>query len=170
MKIMTTVLLGIGFASMTAQAAELAYTVRPTELKAKPFTDASTIASLAEKSKVDVLLRQSSWLQIKSNNAVGWVKMLSLRFEEPLGAKKGDSDGLMGVFNVARTGKGSSTSTTGVKGFDETTFRNAGENVAELHKLESMGVSKAEAAEFARIGKLQTQTMEYVDESGRAKK
>ncbi len=170
MKIMKTVLLGIGFASMTAQAAELAYTVRPTELKAKPFTDAATVASLAEKSKVDVLLRQSSWLQIKADNATGWVKMLSLRFEEPLGAKKGDSEGLMGVFNVARTGKGSSASTTGVKGFDETKFREAKENPDDLRKLEAMGVSKAEAADFGRLGKLQSQTMDYVDESGRAKK
>ena len=37
----------LGCCGLTVQAAEFAYTVRATDLKAKPFTDAATLTTLA---------------------------------------------------------------------------------------------------------------------------
>ena len=49
-----------------AWAGGYAYTIRSTELKAKPYSDAQTLATLAPRSKVEVLARQSGWTQVKS--------------------------------------------------------------------------------------------------------
>ncbi|MES2126251.1 MAG: hypothetical protein V4463_03180 [Pseudomonadota bacterium] len=146
-----------------AAAAELAYTVRPTELKAKPFTDASTLSSLAEAAKVDVLGRQASWIQVKSDKSTGWVKMLSLRFDQ-MGAapSKGMNSNLNVIFNIAQTGSGGSTPTTGVKGVSEEAFKNPHANPAALAQMNEMTVSQADALAFAKAGKLGQKSMDYL--------
>jgi len=40
----------------------------------QPFSDADTLSSLPEKSKVEVLERKSGWMQIKAGGTKGWVK------------------------------------------------------------------------------------------------
>ena len=67
--------------SCAAHAKEYAATVRPTELKHEPYSDAQTLSTLAEHARVEVLARQYSWLQVRADTLTGWVKMLSLRFE-----------------------------------------------------------------------------------------
>ena len=62
-----------------ASAAEAALTVRSTEIKQQPFSDAKTIATLGEKVSVDVLSRRGGWVNISSGKGNGWVRMLSLR-------------------------------------------------------------------------------------------
>lgn len=52
----------------SAQAADTAFMARETELKAKPFADAPTLATLAEQTKVEILTRQASWMQIKNRS------------------------------------------------------------------------------------------------------
>lgn len=141
---------------------ETAYTVRPTELKSKPFADADTLANLAEKSGVEVITRQGSWNQVKANGVTGWVKMLSLRFGEGVQKKTGDS-GLGALFNVASTGKSGSTTTTGVRGLSEEKLRNPQPNPQALKQLESFAESKAKAQQFAKSGKLSATHVDYLD-------
>lgn len=144
-----------------AFAAELAYTVRPTEMKAKPFSDASTITKLAESSKVDVLARQTSWIQVKADGNNGWVKMLSLRFDQPQAGSTANSN--VGVlFNIAATGKGGSTATTGVRGINEENLRNPTPNMTALREVNERNVSPAEVQAFAKAGKLMPKSLDYV--------
>ncbi len=133
-----------------AGAAELAYTVRPTELKAKPFADAATLGNLAESSKVDVLERQGSWRQVKANANTGWVKLLSLRF---------DSSKALAATAAYTTGQsgGGSTATSAVKGLDLMAGLSKAEptpNVEALKQMEKIDFTDAEIKAFTDAGKL----------------
>jgi hypothetical protein len=164
MKTALSIVVAGGMLCSGAFAAELAYTVRPTEMKAKPFTDAATLASLAEASKVDVMTRQASWIQVKSDKNTGWVKMLSLRFNAlDANAKPGATNSNLAVmFNIATTGSGGSTPTTGVKGISEEALKNPSPNPAALKQVQDMQVSKAEMEAFVKAGKLARKDMDYL--------
>ena len=146
-----------------AQSAETAYLVRSTELKAKPFADAETLATLTEKSKVEVLTRQASWMQIKAEAGTGWVKMLSVRMDNPGAqpAKSGDS-GLGKIFNLATTGSSGSTVTTGVRGLSEEQLRNAQPNPEAFKTLQGYAVKREDAQKFAKSGQLKAEKMDYL--------
>ena len=67
-----------------AYAAETGYTLKATEVKDKPFLDADTLATLPEKTTVEILTRQGAWMQIKTADAKqGWIRMLSVRLGSP---------------------------------------------------------------------------------------
>ncbi len=152
---------------IATQAGEIAYTVRATELKAKPFADAATLRSLAEHGKVEIITRQASWMQVKSDGTTGWVKMLSLRLgngDAPI--KSGDS-GLGALFNVAATGNSGSTVTTGVRGLSEENLKNARPNPQALETMNGYAVSKEAASGFAKAGKLKSQQIDYLPPSGK---
>jgi hypothetical protein len=143
-------------------AGELAYTIRPTELKAKPYSDAQTLTTLPPRSQVEVLSRQASWTQIKSPSFSGWVKMLSLRLESSGQSKRGDN-GLMALFNVASTGRSSSTVTTGIRGLSEEQLKNTKPNPQALQAAKRYAVSRQEAQRFATEGKLHAHQVEYLE-------
>lgn len=147
--------------AFAAHAGEAAYTVRPTEIKAKPFTDADTLAKLPEKAPVEVLARKSSWMQIKNNGTTGWVKMLNLRMGDAASKKSGDS-GLGALFNVAATGGSGSTVSTGVRGLSEEKLKNPQPNPQELKVLQHYAVNKKEAQQFGKSGKLKEQAIDYL--------
>jgi hypothetical protein len=147
-----------------AGAAELAYTVRPTELKAKPFSDASTLAHLAASSKVDVLGRQASWVEVHNDGARGYVKMLSLRMAA-IGANPkagGANDHLAVLLNVAQTGKGGSAATTGVKGMSAQLLANPRPNPQALEQMMAYKATPEQVEQFAHTGKLVSTDMDYL--------
>ena len=149
-----------------AQAGESATTVRVTEIKAKPFSDAETVASLAQGSKVEVLARKASWMRVNADDNNGWVKMLSLRFSNADKNKSGDS-GLGSLFNVASKGGSGGTVTTGVRGLSEENLKNAQANPKALEAVQGYAANKAEAQKFAKSGNLRSQDMDYVTETGK---
>ncbi len=142
-------------------AGELAYTIRPTELKDKPYSDAQTLTTLPPRSQVEVLARQSSWTQVKSPSFKGWVKMLSLRLESSGQNKRGDN-GLSALFNVASTGRSSSTVTTGIRGLSEEQLKNTKPNPQALQAAKRYAVSKQDAQRFAAEGQLHAQSVGYL--------
>ncbi len=153
--------------ALAAQAGEIAYTVRATELKAKPFADAATLLNLAEHGKVEILVRQASWMQVKADGTTGWVKMLSLRLSNADAPKKTGDSGLGTLFNVAATGNSGSTVTTGVRGLSEENLKNAHPNPEALKTMQGYAVSKQDATGFAKAGKLKSQHMDYLPPPGK---
>jgi len=143
-----------------AYAVQVAYAVRSTEIKLLPFSDAATVATLDEKAKVNILLRQGGWVKINSGNGNGWVRMLSLRSDSTT-KKTGDS-GLQSMLNVGRSGSSGITTTTGIRGLSEEDLKNAQPNPEELEKLEKYAVNKAKAEKFARDAKLKNQQLDYL--------
>jgi hypothetical protein len=160
MKRIVSITVAGALACTGAFAAESAYTVRPTELKAKPFTDAATVASLAQSAKVDVLARQASWIQVQADSNTGWVKMLSLRFDA--GTQGKGSNNMAVLFNIAATGTSGSAPSTAVKGVSEEALKNPHPNPEAFKQMMDMQVSAAELDAFMRAGKLEPKKMAYV--------
>lgn len=147
--------------AFAVHAGEAAYTVRTTEVKAKPFTDAETLAKLTEKTPVEVLTRKSSWMQIRHDGRTGWVKMLNLRLGDAAAKKSGDS-GLAALFNVASTGSSGSTVSTGVRGLSEEKLRNPQPNPQALNELKHYATSKQDARNFGKSGRLASKQIDYL--------
>ncbi|MBA3024477.1 MAG: SH3 domain-containing protein [Gammaproteobacteria bacterium] len=151
----------LAFGLVASAAAEEAVTLRSTEMKAKPYSDAQTLLTLPERSKVQVLQRRASWTQVKSGETSGWVKMLSLQLVRGTTQRRADN-GLRSLFNVAQTGRGGGTVTTGVRGLSEEDLKNAKPNPQELEEAKLYAASKAEAKRFAMAGKLKAQQVDYL--------
>ena len=142
-------------------AAEQATAVRPTDVKAKPFTDAPTVTSLAERSRVEVLKRETSWIEINSGSHTGWVRMLSLRFEQP--ATAAAAKGAPNLFRATmEKGSGGSVATTGVRGLKEEQLTNPQPNPAALQQMQSIATGAGDAGAFAAKAGLQVQAVDYV--------
>jgi hypothetical protein len=149
-----------------ACAAEFGYTLRSTELKDAPFTDAKTLATLPEQTKVEIILRQGAWLQVKEQQT-GWVRLLSLRIGE--GKITGGDSGLKSLMNLGmgRSGNTGVTVATGVRGLSEADLKNARPNPQELEKLLHMTVPTVDAKKFAASAKLTAQQINYLPEPAR---
>ena len=141
--------------------AEPATVVRATDLKQSPATDAAALAPLAENAKVDALERKGGWTRVQTEaGAVGWVRMLTLRYAGGGEAKSGDS-GIVQLLNVARTGTSGTQVATGVRGLDAELLAHARPNAAELDRLQRYAAPEEAAAQFAARGPLQAQRVEY---------
>ena len=156
-------LLLLGWLPLAVYAEQQAsYTVRATEIKQQPFSDAATVGMLGEKASVKIIQRQGGWVMIGSDQGDGWVKMLNLRSSS---AKRGDS-GLQSLFNLGRSGSSGITVATGVRGLSEEDLKNAKPNPAELAKMKNYAADKNQAEKFARNGKLNAQTLDFIPDSG----
>lgn len=149
-----------------AHAQERGYMLRDTDMRARPFLDAPNVSKLAEKSMVTVLERQGGWLQVKTDSAQGWVRLLSVRLGNPDPARNDTS--IASVFGGARPQRSATnaTVTTGVRGFSEEDLKAAEPNPEEVKKMEAFATG-IDAAAFAQAGKLAGQEVPYVDAKGR---
>jgi hypothetical protein len=152
----------LGMSSCAAQAADTASIVRSTELKAKPFIDAATLATLSENQQVNVLLRDASWYKVKAQGPDGWVKMMSLRF--PTSPSASSSGSSSSSFLGAAIGSNRSTSTTGAKGLSKEDLQTAQPNPALLKTANAYATNKTDAQQFAREGKLVAQRVNYFED------
>jgi hypothetical protein len=159
MKNIVALCLLLGFVP-SVWAAGTAYTIRPTELKAKPYTDADTLTTLPPQTRVEVLARQAGWTQVKSTSFSGWVKMLSLQLES--NAQKRGDNGLRSLFNVASTGRSSSTVTTGIRGLSEEQLKNTKPDPQALQAAKRYAVGREAAQRYAAEGKLHAQSVDYL--------
>ncbi len=154
----------------TAYAAETGYTLKATEVKDNPFLDANTVATLAEKTTVEIVTRQGAWMKVKTTDArqQGWIRMLSVRLGSP--DQKPQSGGnLLSSLGIGSRPRPStnSTVTTGVRGFSEEDLANAKPNAAEVEKMRGFAATPEEAAKMAASGKLAATQVAYFDENGK---
>jgi flagellar basal body rod protein FlgF len=134
-------------------AANPATVVRQSTLHARPFADAPPLATLAAKSRVDIVAAQGAWNQVRTaDGKTGWVRLLNLRPE----AGKGGSTvaGLAQMGNVARTGSTGAAATTGAKGISREDLEAAEPNAAEVERLERFRATPAEARQYAAMARL----------------
>lgn len=141
-------------------AAESGTALKGEDIKAGPFRDAKTVATLATGDKVDILKKDGGWLQIKSTKGKGWVRMLSIRKGD---ARKGsgDASGLLGLTS-GRAGTGKVVATTGIRGLNEEELKQAKFSEEEVKRAESYASSKSAAAKFAAQGKLVARPFDYL--------
>jgi hypothetical protein len=139
---------------------QVAYTVRSTEIRKLPYSDAATVGKLEEKAEVSVMSRQGGWVKITSAKGNGWVRMLSLRNDSA--AKKPGDTGLQSMINVGRSGSSGIAMTTGVRGLSDEDLNNAQPNPEEFEKLQKYAVNKAKADKFAQEAKLKSRQLDYL--------
>jgi len=130
------------------------------EMKAEPFRDAKSVKALAVGEKLDILSKEGGWFKVKAGKATGWVHMLSVRKGD---AKKGadNASGLLAL-SSGRAGTGKVVATTGVRGLNEEELKAATFNEAELQHAEANASSKADAATFAKQGRLVASPFDYL--------
>lgn len=157
MKPVTRLAAAIGLGALLASGQLLAAGLgsgtltRAESLREKPFADAKVLAPAAAGAKVDVLVRNGGWYQVKAGTKTGWVRMLSVR--RSTGATTTTAAGIAGVAS-GRTGTGKVVSTTGVRGLDSAELATATFNEEQVAKAEKNRVSRKDAEAFAKAGKL----------------
>lgn len=160
------VVLALGVACPAA-AQEIGYTLRETEVRAKPFLDAEVVAKLPEKAEVTIVSRQSGWTQVKQGATRGWVRMLSLRLGNPDPKKDTSFLAALGFGRPRPAGVNAGTSvTTGVRGFSEEELKVSKPDPEQLKKMGENAVAAGDAEQFSREGKLASRAMPYVDADG----
>ncbi|MDD4910971.1 MAG: SH3 domain-containing protein [Sideroxydans sp.] len=145
-----------------ASAGEVGTMAKADALRAEPFSDAKTLKAFAAGEKLDILLKQGGWYKVKSGKLSGWVRMLSVSKGD---AKKGTStaSGLLAL-SSGRAGTGKVVATTGVRGLNDEELKAAKFDEAELKRAEANASSKADAAKFAKQGKLVARPFDYLPE------
>ena len=148
-----------------AYALESGYTFMPTELKDKPFLDAATVVTLPETTRVEIVIRQGAWMQVRTKDKQqGWVRMLSVRLGSPDQKSPGGGN-LLSAIGIANRPRPTTTATvtTGVRGFSEEDLAKAAPNAAELAKMKGFAATAADAQQLAAQGKLEPRQIAYFD-------
>jgi hypothetical protein len=153
-----------------AQAGENGMSIKADALRAAPFVDAKSIATLATGSAVEILKRDGGWYQVKSPQGSGWIRMLSIRRGSATKGSPGNElSGLSGLAS-GRAGTGRVVSTTGIRGLNEEELKAARYDEKQLLLAESFLTGKAQAQKFATQAKLRAKTLDYLPESSGASK
>jgi uncharacterized protein YgiM (DUF1202 family) len=156
------VLLALGAVPAPAEAQETGTALKPDEIKSEPFKDAKTVGQIAKGQRVDILARQSGWLEIKANGKRGWVRLLSVRRGQAAGADASKEIGGVAGLATGRAGTGQVVSSTGVRGLSEGDLKNAKFDEAQVKRAEAMAVPAAQAKTFAAQGKLAAQQVAFL--------
>lgn len=146
-------------AAQKKQAQEAGVVLKADKLRAEPFADAKQVGTLAKGDAVAILKKTGGWYQVKTADAQGWVRMLSVRRGE---AGKSSAAKDVAALSTGRAGTGQIVSTTGVRGLSEEELKAAKFDEAELEKAESFAVSKGDAKAFAQKGKLVARAVNYL--------
>jgi hypothetical protein len=146
-------------AATSAGAAEVGTALKADSVRAEPYGDARTVGSLARGDKLDILDKKGAWLKVKTAKSSGWVRLLSVK--RGTAAKSNEAAGVLGLA-TGRAGTGQVVSTTGVRGLSEEDLKAAKFSEEEISKLESYGISGAEAQKFAAAADLKPRKLDYL--------
>jgi hypothetical protein len=137
-------------------------TTRATELKAKPFVDAPTLARLPARSAVTIVERRGGWVGVVSGASRGWVRLLhvSSRPASPAGSTSRELEAAARVA-TGRAGSGNIAVTTGIRGLTPEQLRSAQSDTAALERLERAAVEPAQATAYAATHRLQRRALAY---------
>ena len=139
-------------------AGESGVAIKLDSLRAEPFADAKTIGSINKNDSVEILTKKGAWLQVKSKNNTGWVRLLSVKRGKASSSGSAFSDVASG-----RTGTGKVVSTTGIRGLSAEELKAAKFNEEEMKKMESYQTSSADAKNYASAGGLSATKISYLN-------
>lgn len=154
--------LSAALALVAAAAPEIGTALKPDDIKVEPFKDAKTVGKIAKGDRVEILARQSGWLQVQAGAKRGWVRMLSVRRGQAAGTDVGKEVGGIAGIATGRAGTGQVVSSTGVRGLSEEELKAAKFDEAELQRAEAFAVAAADAQAFAAQGKLAAREIAFL--------
>lgn len=141
-------------------AAEVGSALKADNIRKEPYSDAQIVGSFERGEKLEILSKKGAWLKIKTAQAGGWVRLLSV--------KRGTGGGKQaaGLQDLAsgRAGTGQVVATTGVRGLNEEELKSAKYNAVEVKKLESYTQTAKQGEQFAKSGALKPVKVAYLPE------
>jgi hypothetical protein len=153
-------LLGLAVA-FPALAGEAGYLTREVELKVAPSQSAGVVSRLAKHTKVEVLVEQRAWAQVKSGETTGWMLSFYVMKGEPAPSVSWGRR-LSSAWSLGTERKVNTSATIGVRGLDEEELKSAQFNETELKRLEGLSLAAPEGERFAGQGSLVPQRLEYL--------
>lgn len=141
-------------------AVETGTALKAEAIKTEPYSDAQTVGTLSMGDKVNIFSKDGGWLNVKSAQGNGWVRMLSIR-KGAAKVDKGVLDSFKGLVS-GRAGTGKVVATTGVRGLNEEELKSARFDGNELNLAESYLTTRADAQNFADQGKLEPLSLKYL--------
>ena len=147
---------------LSSHAGEKGTALKTDTLRKEPFADAKTVGNLNRGDNVDILSKKGAWLQIKTKNSSGWVRLLSVK----RGSLAASGSSVAGVLDVAsgRAGTGKVVSTTGVRGLSAEDLKAAKFSEPEVKLLETYTADTVQAQRFASEGGLKITSVKSLKE------
>ncbi len=131
----------------SAQAGQVEM-IREDALREGPSPTAREIGKAPKGARAEELAKSGGWRQIRSAGKTGWVRLLSAK--QVGGSAGGSLAGISGNYDAKRV-----VAVAGLRGLSEEELKAAKFDAEQLGRLESLGVSAAEAEGFARAGGLE---------------
>lgn len=145
-------------------AAQQAILERDSPLYAEPRLESTQVAQLKQGVAGEVIGKNGAWLNLKTENATGWLFSFNVRFQAKPGeaAESGPGAGsaLGRVFGPSRP---SVVSAIGIRGLEEEDLRQASFNAGQMGLLDQYAVSRESAQDAARAAGLAPERVEYLD-------
>jgi hypothetical protein len=136
--------------------------IRGEQARATPSTSAKSVASLGSGTPVDILNRRGGWLQVKVQDKVGWVRLLSVRSGTSGSANSAAELG--GVVGLAtKRNSNQVVAVAGLRGLNEEDLKSAHFNAAELGELDTFKTNRPQAESFAKQGQLYPHSVAYLN-------
>jgi len=145
----------------SARAQEAATALKADEIRAEPFADARAVGALKKGETVTLLRRQGGWAEVKTPQASGWVRLLSVRRGTGGANAGGDVAALAGIAS-GRAGTGQVVSSTGVRGLGEEDMKAARFDPVELQRAEAGAVPADQARRFAAEAGLASRSLSWL--------
>lgn len=121
--------------------------LRDEKLYSQPSATSAVAGSAAKGASVDILAKQGGWLRVTAGKSTGWIRLLSVR----AGAGGLGGAGVADVVGAATTKSDPSkvVAVAGLRGLNDEELKQAKFNADELARLDAMGVTTAQARNFA---------------------
>ncbi len=147
-----------GMLSMPSISAETGTALKMDMLRVQPYADAKAAGTLTKNESLEILTKKGAWLQVKTKQSTGWVRLLSVK------RTSSNNDSLKGAIDVAsgRAGTGKVVSTTGIRGLSAEELKAAQFNESEIKKMESYTTTQEDAKQFANAGGLKAFKIAYL--------
>lgn len=133
---------------------------RDTPLYAEPALESRPVAQLKQGTPGEVLAKRGAWLNLKTQEASGWLFMFNVRFVE---RERGAGSGTALSRLFAPRQKISVTSTIGIRGLGEEDLRQAKFDAEEMKLLDHYAASKEAAEQQARASGLSAARVDYLE-------
>ena len=143
---LTVLLLLLGV--VHAAAVSNAQTVVAGNLTSGPHSDASVVAAVPNATAVTVIERQGGWYHVRLDSGQdGWLPMTSIRY---IGGNTAQaSTDWSSLFQSGRSGSGSATASTGVRGLNTGDIANAKPDIQAVESLDKWQAKPDQAKSFA---------------------
>ena len=180
MKAKFVALLFLSLLAQTLPASDLGMVTKKTPLRATPSIGAESLGDLKFGTKLSVIRRNGLWFEVEviDTAKAGWVRFSRVRVtDSPSTAQQASSSGnvlaslsrsatgLFGYGNRNAQSQGA-VATVGIRGLSASDLETAKPDREQLKRLDSFRSNPEAARFFARVGTLNAQSIDYLEDGG----